>query len=377
MNKAVAGFSKFTKEEKINWIAQEYFSNPKEAITSIQQYWNSNEKLQQLHDEFIENTITNFYLPLGIAPNFLINGTNFTIPMAIEESSVVAACARAANFWLTRGGFHAEVISTTKLGQVHFIWNGESDKLFKIFHENKNILLASTKSLSDNMEKRGGGIRSLNLVDRTKDEPGYFQIVAEFETCDAMGANFINSILEVLGRSFKEIITTTDSFSDDEKELQIIMAILSNYTPDCRVKTYVECNIEDLNDPSLGMSAEEFVEKFSRAIRISKIDVTRATTHNKGIFNGIDAGVIKLYQKEHSSLKDYSDIESILNNQTNQCVVVDSNQDDSVYKKFNKRIVKIDSENWISEDENGSKVDLFCRKYLEMIELLKQCVEKS
>jgi len=94
-------------------------------------------------------------------------------------------------------------------------------------------------------------------------------------------------------------------------------------------------------------------------------------------FNGIDAGVVKLYQKEHSSLKDYSDIESILNNQTHQCVVVDSNQDDSVYKKFNKRIVKIDSENWISEDENGSKVDLFCRKYLEMIELLKQCVEKS
>jgi zinc transport system substrate-binding protein len=94
-------------------------------------------------------------------------------------------------------------------------------------------------------------------------------------------------------------------------------------------------------------------------------------------FNGIDAGVVKLYQKEHSSLKDYSDIESILNNQTNQCVVVDSNQDDSVYKKFNKRIVKIDSENWISEDENGSKVDLFCKKYLEMIELLKQCVDKS
>lgn len=94
-------------------------------------------------------------------------------------------------------------------------------------------------------------------------------------------------------------------------------------------------------------------------------------------FNGIDAGVIKLYQKEHSSLKDYSDIESILNNQANQCVVVDSNQDDSVYKKFNKRIVKLDSENWISEVENGSKVDLFCRKYLEMIKLLKQCVEES
>ena len=106
-------------------------------------------------------------------------------------------------------------------------------------------------------------------------------------------------------------------------------------------------------------------------------DVVVVSDSFEHFFNGIDAGVIKLYQKEHSSLKDYSDIESILNNQTNLCVVVDSNQDDSVYKKFNKRIVKIDSENWISEDENGSKVDLFCRKYLEMIELLKQCVEKS
>jgi len=106
-------------------------------------------------------------------------------------------------------------------------------------------------------------------------------------------------------------------------------------------------------------------------------DVVVVSDSFEHFFNGIDAGVIKLYQKEHSSLKDYSDIESILNNQTNQCVVVDSNQDDSVYKKFNKRIVKIDSENWISEDENGSKVDLFCKKYLEMIELLKQCVDKS
>lgn len=106
-------------------------------------------------------------------------------------------------------------------------------------------------------------------------------------------------------------------------------------------------------------------------------DVVVVSDSLEHFFNGIDASVVKLYQKTHSSLKDYSDIESILNNQINQCVVVDSNQDDSVYKKFNKRIVKLDSENWISEDENESKADLFCRKYLEMIELLKQCVDKG
>ena len=105
MNKAVAGFSKLSKEDKINWIANEFFSVPKDAVTTIKQYWNSNEKLQQLHDEFIENTITNFYLPMGIAPNFLVNGNYYSIPMVIEESSVVAAAAKSAKFWSTRGGF--------------------------------------------------------------------------------------------------------------------------------------------------------------------------------------------------------------------------------------------------------------------------------
>jgi hydroxymethylglutaryl-CoA reductase len=70
------------------------------------------------------------------------------------------------------------------------------------------------------------------------------------------------------------------------------MCILSNYTPKCIVKSFVECKISELNDPSFGMTAEEFVEKFSRAVRISKIDVSRATTHNKGIMNGIDAVVL-------------------------------------------------------------------------------------
>lgn len=95
-------------------MAQEYFSNPSEAIITLKQYWNTDEKLQQLHDEFIENTITNFYLPMGIAPNFLINGKYHSVPMVIEESSVVAAAAKSAKFWSTRGGFKATVLNTEK-----------------------------------------------------------------------------------------------------------------------------------------------------------------------------------------------------------------------------------------------------------------------
>ena len=81
----------------------------------------------------LKNTITNYYLPLGVAPNFLINGKTYTIPMAIEESSVVAAASKAAKFWYDRGGFKTEVISTTKIGQVHFMFQGEFEKLQLFF----------------------------------------------------------------------------------------------------------------------------------------------------------------------------------------------------------------------------------------------------
>ena len=135
MKNSISGFSKLSKEEKINWIANTYFPQPKEAILLLKNYWNSDSKLQQLHDDFIENTITNFYLPLGVAPNFLINGKPYTIPMVIEESSVVAAASKAAKFWSTRGGFKTTVIDTEKIGQVHFMFTGDVVKLEKFFAE--------------------------------------------------------------------------------------------------------------------------------------------------------------------------------------------------------------------------------------------------
>ena len=103
MSKTISGFSKLTKEEKIDWLAKTYFNNQPEIIQTITQYWNVDDKLQQLHDDFIENTISNFYMPYGIAPNFIINGRSYVIPMVVEESSVVAAASLVAKFWSTRG----------------------------------------------------------------------------------------------------------------------------------------------------------------------------------------------------------------------------------------------------------------------------------
>ncbi len=288
----VTGFSKLSKLEKIDLIVNHYFANSEYARAEFKRFWHADEKVQKILDEFSENTLTNFPFPMGVVPNVLINNQLYCVPLVIEESSVVAASAKAANFWLTRGGFNAEVISTTKIGQVHFIWNGKNERLENLFQNKKEELMMSVDGLTSNMKNRGGGLIDLKLVDRTSEEAGYFQLFGEFETCDAMGANFINSVLETLAKNWKDMVLAATDLSEDERDLQVIMAILSNYTPNCRVRCTVECAIEDLNDPGFGMPPEEFAQKFARAVRISKIDVTRATTHNKGIFNGIDAVVI-------------------------------------------------------------------------------------
>ncbi|RED25304.1 3-hydroxy-3-methylglutaryl-coenzyme A reductase [Flavobacterium cutihirudinis] len=290
MNNAVAGFSKLSKKEKINWIANEYFSTPEEALNIIRNYWNSDEKLQQLHDEFIENTISNLYIPLGVAPNFLINGKYKTIPMAIEESSVVAAASKAAKFWSTRGGFKTTIINTEKIGQVHFTFNGDAEKLQSFFQVIKPKFFSETQSITKNMQQRGGGILDIQLKDKRNLLENYFQLHATFETKDSMGANFINSCLEQFASTLKEEFHNAQLFSADDK-LEVIMSILSNYVPHCLVRAEVSCPIEDLSEKHI-TNPHEFAERFVQAVQIAEIEPFRAVTHNKGIMNGVDAVVL-------------------------------------------------------------------------------------
>lgn len=276
MSKMISGFSKLTKEEKINWLVTNYFTDQTEIVSIIKKYWNSDELLQQLHDDFIENTISNFYLPYGVAPNFLINNTSYTIPMVIEESSVVAAASLVAKFWSTRGGFKAEVLSTTKIGQVHFIYYGDKNELIQYFNSKKEFFKIATASITKNMEKRGGGILDIQLVDKTEKLPNYYQIHVTFETVDSMGANFINSCLEAIAKEFRN------------DAIEIVMSILSNYVPECLVRAEVSCNIEELG----GEDPQQFAKKFYQAVQIAGVEPHRAVTHNKGIMNGIDAVVL-------------------------------------------------------------------------------------
>jgi hydroxymethylglutaryl-CoA reductase len=291
MNKAISGFSKLSKEEKIKWIANQYFLTPTEAIALLKNYWNSDEKIQKLHDEFIENTITNFYIPLGVAPNFLINGKYSTIPMAIEESSVVAASAKAANFWSTRGGFKATVLNTEKIGQVHFIYKGDASKLNAFFSQIKSKFYDETESLTTNMQKRGGGILDIILNDKTNLMPNYFQLHATFETKDSMGANFINSCLEQFAKTLKEEASYYNLFNEQEKDIEVVMSILSNYVPNCIVRAEVSCAVDELQEKQIP-NPEEFAHKFIQAVQIAEVEPYRAVTHNKGIMNGVDAVVL-------------------------------------------------------------------------------------
>lgn len=288
----ISGFSKLNKKEKINWLTENYLKDSKQAKKILKQYWNDDAELQRLHDEFSENTISNYYMPFGIAPNFLIDGNLYAIPMAIEESSVVAAASKAAKYWLDRGGFHTKILGNKKLGHVHFMFKGDDQKLQAFFNSNlKDILKADTSSITKNMEKRGGGILSLELINKSAQIPNYYQIEAKFDTRDSMGANFINSCLEQFAKTLERELAKDESFTQEEKDsLQIVMCILSNFTPENMVRAEVRCKVEDLAEE--GISAEEFVEKFSLAVKIAEVEPYRATTHNKGIMNGIDAVVI-------------------------------------------------------------------------------------
>ncbi|MEY4906174.1 MAG: hypothetical protein RLZZ292_3989 [Bacteroidota bacterium] len=291
MNNTISGFSKLSKKAKIEWVCAHFLNNSPQVITEIEHFWHSDDELQRVMDGFSENTISNFYMPYSIAPNFVIDGKAYAVPMVIEESSVVAAASAAAKYWMERGGFHTQIISTKKIGQVHFSWTGSIEVLRENLSDLKKVLLEESQYLTHSMEQRGGGVREIELLDFSDLEANYYQLRISFETCDSMGANFINTVLEQFGVTLKHFVETASFFQAEKDELTIIMAILSNYTPECLVRSWVECPIEALGTYN-GMDADTLARKFAKAIRIAEIDPYRATTHNKGIFNGIDAIVL-------------------------------------------------------------------------------------
>ncbi|MGC8802379.1 MAG: hydroxymethylglutaryl-CoA reductase, degradative [Bacteroidales bacterium] len=284
----IEGFSKLSKFDRRKYLIEQHVLTPKQqeliaAFDITQQY-------QAALDSVAENTVANYYLPLGIVPNVYVNGRHYWVPMVIEESSVVAAASYAAKFWARLGGFHTQVISTTKVGQIHFFWAGKAAQIEPLWQNLQLQLLKISEYLSENMKKRGGGITGMEYNDLSYLIPNYHRIHVYFNTADAMGANYINSCLEAMAKELTSFIAA--HFEHELAQCEVNMAILSNYTPQCRVECKVECRIEELEPVSGGLGADKFSDKFIKAVAIANVDPYRAVTHNKGIYNGIDAVVL-------------------------------------------------------------------------------------
>lgn len=282
----LSGFSKLSIREKIKILKQNIPLNDKQVklLTGI---YDRESGSSEIIENLSENYITSYPLPFGIAPNFLVNEKSYFVPMVTEESSVVAAVSFSAKFWAGLGGFRSEIKGTKKNGQIYFSWNGNTEKLKVSLPSLTEKLLRATDQLTANMRKRGGGITSIAIERILTDSENCHILTVGFETADSMGANLINSCLETMG---PELITyINNNLSGGEDKAEIIMSILSNYTPDCLVECSVECDINDLSQISGNQSPEQFARKFAKAVRIAQEYIPRAVTHNKGIFNGVDA----------------------------------------------------------------------------------------
>jgi len=289
--KFISGFSKLNKQEKIKIISEE-LADPSGFLSDLEAVNHKQAEKQLLLEQFSENTLGNFPLPYGVAPNFLINKKAYTIPMVTEESSVVAAASSAARFWSDKGGFHSKVKGCLKTGQIHFCWHRNRKILLDSKKDLIKFLLKNGLNLTQRMIERGGGVQGIELIDMSDQLENYFQLRVSFQTADCMGANFMNSVLEDMAFLLKSYYSESTSSENNNSPVDIIMAILSNYTPDCIVECYVETNFASLENISEEMSGEEFARKFKKAVDIAQLDPFRAVTHNKGIFNGIDAVVM-------------------------------------------------------------------------------------
>ncbi|TVR39107.1 MAG: hydroxymethylglutaryl-CoA reductase [Bacteroidia bacterium] len=287
--KILQGFSRLTPLEKLH-IAAGNCAHPETTEELLLSFLHPDPQIREILAGISENTISAYPLPYSVAPNFFINGRMYMVPMVVEESSVVAAASSAARFWAVRGGFHAQVHGMVKNGQLHFLYRGDGGKLQEAMPEVEIYLRKFTAVVTAKMEKRGGGIKTIRLKNRTDILPHYYQLHAEFDTSDAMGANFINSCLEEFASGLDQYLGDTPGFHKSDYEP--LMAILSNYSDGCLVEASVHCPLRQLDEIVPGMTGLEFARRFVMAVDIASSDVYRAVTHNKGIMNGVDAVVL-------------------------------------------------------------------------------------
>lgn len=256
--KIYKGFSKLTEAEKRKLVSH-LCEEPKISELEMSSLITKDALRRDMFMDLSENTISAYHLPYGIAPNFVVNGNIYHVPMVTEESSVVAAAASAARFWADRGGFVVKELKTTKLGHVYFQWFANPDKLLSQWNTLKTVLLSRLKYVTASMVQRGGGITNLQLANDSAKTDKLFRLVVEFDTVNSMGANFINTCLEELAQGLDEKLN--QGKSPEEADCRIVMSILSNYVDECTVTVEVGCPIRNLHGITDGMSRSSLHKK--------------------------------------------------------------------------------------------------------------------
>ena len=228
-------------------------------------------------NHMVENALGTFGLPLGIAANFLINGRDYLIPMAVEEPSVLAAVSHAAKLIRSGGGFQTEASEPVMIGQIQVLDIPDMGAAQLALAANKARLMAEANRCSQNIVNRGGGARDIEIRPFPDTPVGPMLVVHLLYDCrDAMGANAINTAVEHLAPLVAELTNGRTH-----------LRILSNLT-DRRTAT-ARCTIPAAQLAQAELTGREVAQLIAEANAFALVDPYRATTHNKGIMNGIDA----------------------------------------------------------------------------------------
>ena len=274
MKKNWNGFAKKSTEERLELVKAQ-------ALTSLeaQQSLERNENLSlAVADQLSENVVGTFSLPYSVVPEVLVNGQEYTVPYVTEEPSVVAAASFANKIIKRAGGFTAQVHQRQMIGQVALYNVPDEEQARQNILDKKASLLEMANRAYPSIVKRGGGARDLH-VEQISGEIDFLVVYLHVDTQEAMGANMLNTMLEALKPSL-----------EDFSQGQSLMGILSNYATDSLVTATCRLGFRYLSRQK--DEARELAEKMVLASQFAQADSYRAATHNKGIFNGIDALLI-------------------------------------------------------------------------------------
>ena len=274
MEKLTKDFRHLSRLEKIEQLKKHGWLNEE----SEQILHNHSVIDKELLDNLIENVIGQGTLPIGILPEIIVNDKAYVVPMMVEEPSVVAAASYGSKLFNNTGGLKIIKTGTTKLGQIVFDHVSNTTELSKQIYTLEEQIHKVADKVYPSIKKRGGGYQKIEIDEFPKEHR--LSLKVHVDTCDAMGANIINTILEGIASYLETEL--------DNKE--ILMSILSNYNTTSVVRIEGKINIKDLEKN--GMSGEEVAYRMERASVLAHIDPYRAVTHNKGVMNGISSVVL-------------------------------------------------------------------------------------